>query len=1132
MSGIALFALLNGLALVVAAAAARFLLGGGARWREQLGAIAFVPVLIQLCVLGAHATTGLEARGLLLWLAGTGALVSGARLRQRRARASERERVRAASAASTDPLDWLAFGLAGALLTAWCVKSGMLGTSFVWDDLSYHAALPAWWLQQGSIDYAPFTFQSYYPLNSELVSLWLLAPLRADAYASLAVLLFGALAAASLARVAAGLGAGAGAAALALALFFASQVVWNPSNGFAGNDLAGAAALLASLALLVPDADGRPNGRDFAAAGLLAGYAAGCKVPFVAGAALVFAGAVGIAREQRAARLAQFALGAALTGSYWYARNWIATGNPLYPAEFLWFAGPFDAAAQSGTRGFSLRFWRDVLPDRLNWPPPLALASALGFAYALVHGRGAASPGTHDAATEARAALRRALLVTGLGCLALYPLLPFSATPNRPDAALHSGYLRFLIAPFGIGLALLAPLLGGRSPRARAAQVAAAIAIAASWRLSAMLSTLAFAGGVAALWLRANAPGAVAGILARPAARRALGAAALAALALLAPEKQRRSDENLFHYQQRRAPIGRAFREVDRLPAGSRLALFMSEPQDYAQFYPLFGRRLQHTPVAVERDGRARRPLHERASADGARGDWWSGWHARDAALDPASFASALAAQRVDYALVTSWSLGEWPPQEAALAAAPNAARIWSDGTSSLWRIVRESAPAAQPRADRPSLLWITVDTLRADHLSRSGHTRATTPYLDSFFREGVYCSRCYAQSSWTLPSMLSLFSSLSPAEIGITSGVKPIPRAGESGEKAAARRDIRLEHFSEQHTTIAEVLRAEGYATAGISTNGHLRVEQGFAQGFDRFDQTSCMWGSAACALGRARAWIEERGSAAEAPLFLWIHLFDPHFDNRRDGSSEHPLYAPPAGYASLFPAQPGEPANERVRRAYDRKLRYLDDQLRGFFEELRARGWLERSVVALSADHGEEFDEHGRWGHSKALTDTLVHVPLFFRFPSGAPAGDYRHPVRNLDVAPTLLDALGVAVPPSMRGQSLLPAFRGETPPALPAYGETRRFELDLRYWLDPASERKLVLDLAKGKRALFDPARDPGERDELSAREPETAAALERQLRARIAEDETRAISAQPGGTVSEAERRHLKDLGYLE
>ncbi len=1142
MTRIVLFALLNGLAVAVAAAAARALLGAGSAWRVRLGTLALLPVVIQLAVLGANHSTGLSARGLLIWIAGAGALLSALSLGRRRARAAAAEPARAPSQAGGDPLDWLGTALAGALLTAWLVKTAWLGTSFVWDDLTYHAALPALWLQSGAIAHAAQPFQTYYPLNAELVSLWLLLPLRADAHASLAIALWGLLAVASLARLARGLGASADAAALAVALFLASQVVWNPSNGFSGSDLAGAAALLASLALLVPDADARPGPRDFLAAGLLAGFAAGCKVSFAAGAGLVFLGAIGLARRSRALSLAGFAAGAALTGGYWYARNWLATGNPVFPAEFLFFDGPFDRAAQARTqllsvaleRGLSPGFWRELISHRLNWPPPLALAALLGFAGALAAARRVrAQADPADALAAPRAALRRALLAAGLGLLALYPLLPFSATPNRPDAALHSGYLRFLLAPFGVSLALLAPRLAGSEPLARAAQACALLAIATSWRLSALLSTLAFGGGLAALLLRARAPRALEALAARPFALRALGLVLLAALAAWTPHKQARSDENLFRYQKRRATIGRAFREVDALPSGSRIALFMSEPQDYAQLYPIFGRRLQHEPVPVERDGSPRAPLHLRWQRDAQAGaHWWSEWDTRANALDPLALRDRLRAQRVDYALVTRWSLGEWPPQEAALAAAPGAVRIWSDDGASIWQLAAAPARAAEPA--RPSLILISVDTLRPDHLSRNGHGRATTPYLDALFEEGIYCERAYAQSSWTLPSMLSLIASLSPAEIGIRSGVQPIPKAGAAGRKSDARGDVRLEHFSERHLTLAEVLRDAGFATAGISTNGHLRVEQGFAQGFQHFDQTSCMWGSAECALGAARAWLaaQRSGAGAQPPFFLWVHLFDPHFDERNDGAAPWPRYETPRGYEGLFAEQPGDPAEERVRRAYDRKLRYLDDELRGFVEELRQSGVLERSVFALAADHGEEFHEHDLWGHSKSLRETLVHVPLFFRLPGAAPAGVLREPVRNLDVAPTLLDALGLAVPASMRGRSLLPAFRGAALAALPAYGETRRFELDLRYWLDPEAGRKLVLDLATGRRALYDLASDPGERRDLSQREPARAAAMEAALRARIAQDEARAPRQEPGAALSDEERAHLKSLGYLD
>jgi arylsulfatase A-like enzyme len=263
--------------------------------------------------------------------------------------------------------------------------------------------------------------------------------------------------------------------------------------------------------------------------------------------------------------------------------------------------------------------------------------------------------------------------------------------------------------------------------------------------------------------------------------------------------------------------------------------------------------------------------------------------------------------------------------------------------------------------------------------------------------------------------------------------------------------------------------------------------------------------------------------------PFFLWVHLFDPHFDEQRDG---HPVYRPERGYAELFADDETESLEEHTRRDYDRKVRYADDRLGEFAEALRARGVLDRAVLAVAADHGEEFNEHGLWGHSKSLRNTLVHVPLVLRFPGGQPRGEVQSLVRNLDLAPTLLDFLGLPVPASMGGASLLPVVRGEASSAPPAYGETRRLERDLRFWADPASDRKLVLDLAQGSRQLFHLSADPEERDDLAAREPERAYALERALRAEIARLEAQRVPTEREGTLSSEELQHLRDLGYVD
>jgi arylsulfatase A-like enzyme len=443
-----------------------------------------------------------------------------------------------------------------------------------------------------------------------------------------------------------------------------------------------------------------------------------------------------------------------------------------------------------------------------------------------------------------------------------------------------------------------------------------------------------------------------------------------------------------------------------------------------------------------------------------------------------------------------------------------------------------DPGPAPTGASDGASLVLVTIDTLRADHLSRGGHPRTTTPYLDRLAGEGIYFSRCFAQASWTLPSMLSLFSSLAPAVFGVSDGVQQIPKPGKPRGPALSEEEVVVEYFSERYVTLPEVLRDHGLATAGFSTNGHLRVEQGFAQGFQHFDQSSCMYGSAECAFTAATRWLDGHTAAAPgAPFFLWVHLFDPHFDRRFDGGGPQPLYAAPPGYEALFGDDAGLSLEERTRLAYDRKLRYTDDRLRDFVEALRARGLLERVVLAVAADHGEEFNEHGLWGHARSLRNTLVHVPLLVRLPGGAPRAEIDALVSNLDLAPTLLDALGIEPPAEMGGRSLLPLVRGEPLSVVPVYGETRRHGLDLRFWVDPSGGRKLVLDLATGERRLFDLGADPGERRDLAAAEPGRADALERELRAAIAEMESRRVETPRPGTLSPTELEHLRELGYL-
>jgi len=1127
MRGGALFLWNQCLAIAVALALAELAFRGREPWRRGLAALGAFPLVATGALLVANHLFGLERLAVSALLGALGAPSLLFLWRRWPFAGPDVARPAATAPAPGDPLALASLALAGGLLAAFAFKTALLGTSFIWDDLTYHAVHPTRWLVDGAIRLVPFTFQSYFPMNAELLSLWFVLPFGRDAHASLAALCWGIVAATSLGLLARELGGRGLAVSGTLALFFASYVVWFPSRSYSATDLAAAAACLAALAFLIPSRGGGPPAlADAAASGLLAGFAVGCKSFFLPVALVIGAGAV--LPAPRLGRLAAFVAGLLSTGSYWYLRNALLTGNPVFPADLGPFEGPFDAAAQAQTRLAShlaaapldLGLWRDTIVSRLNWPPGLALLSALGYLGAL------RSLGPGSRVDPAGRRLRLLLVLCGASLLLVYPFLPFSATGNRPDTELHAGYLRFLLLPFAIGLALFAERLREGAPGRALFGSAAVVAVATSWRLEALLSLAAFLGALAVLLLHRPAATALRALPLRPLRLSAALAAVFALQALWTPAKQRLTDESLFSFRAPRGPVGDAWRALETLPAGARIAFFMSEPYEYTQFYPIFGRSLERVPVRVDADGSPRAPLHEswqRARENGAR--WWSAWDTRGLAQDGEALRRNLARAGADYALVTRWSLGEWPPQREALAKSAAGSPLYDDGYSVLWRL---APTAALP--DRTSVVLITIDTLRQDHLSRNGHARATTPALDRLAGEGVYFARCFAQSSWTLPSMLSLFSSLSPAVFGVKEGVTPLPKPGQRGpSERAEEEEVRLEYFSDRYVMLPEVLREHGFATAGFSTNGHLRVEQGFAQGFEHFDQRSCMWGEAGCVFGAANRWLDAHlGAPPARPFFLWVHLFDPHFDRLQDGE---PVYRPAPGYGELFGSDEALSLEERTRRAYDRKVRYADDRLGEFVEGLRARGLLERAILAVAVDHGEEFHEHGLWGHSRSLRNSLVHVPLLLRFPGGEPRGEVSALARNQDLAPTLLEALGLAAPASMAGTSLFPAIRGEARSAPPAYAETRRFALDLRSWADPAADRKLVLDLARGGRQLFSLSADPQERDDLAAREPERADALERALRAQIALGEAQRVPTERTGTLSPQELQHLRDLGYV-
>ena len=385
--------------------------------------------------------------------------------------------------------------------------------------------------------------------------------------------------------------------------------------------------------------------------------------------------------------------------------------------------------------------------------------------------------------------------------------------------------------------------------------------------------------------------------------------------------------------------------------------------------------------------------------------------------------------------------------------------------------------PAALACAPPPNVVLVSLDTVRADHLSLYGYPRPTSPELDRFAADAWVFPESYAAATWTPPSHASMFTGLLPDQHGLR-------RVAET--------------LAPEAVTAAELLRDAGYATAAITDGGFLDPHWGLAQGFDRYDVTPGQpWEGkdAAVVFGRAERWVEENRSY---PFFLFVHSYEAHqpYDNR-------------GGFADRFldPGYQGSFRDEvdvledgalidaaelpRVTALYDGGIRRADHFLGRFLRTLRDRGLLETTAVIVTSDHGEELREHGDLEHFLGkVFDEHVRVPLVVRPPGGVPARAERRPataVSGLDLFPTLLDLAGLpAGDPPPPGRSLL-AIAEEAPDperTIVIQGLNSLDYLDERRLRLDRGRRTLILDRVRATAERYDRARDPAMREPLPA------------------------------------------------
>jgi arylsulfatase A-like enzyme len=351
------------------------------------------------------------------------------------------------------------------------------------------------------------------------------------------------------------------------------------------------------------------------------------------------------------------------------------------------------------------------------------------------------------------------------------------------------------------------------------------------------------------------------------------------------------------------------------------------------------------------------------------------------------------------------------------------------------WGPVRLSAADPAPR-EHPNVLFILVDTLRADHLTPYGYPRDTSPNLRRVLAaKGAVVETAYSQAPWTLPSVVSFMTSRHPGEVlGGDASTYGVPKDAP---------------------TLAEAFAKRGYATGGFFANKVLHAGNGFARGFDTFfspaadpEPTADGQPDAASLTARLQAWL---GAHRNQPFFLYAHYVDPHdpYENPEIVDGRSPFEPPYAGriggravhgvYIGKIPLDDPEQDTEHLKALYDSEIHYADRFIGQLIDSLPP-DVLRNTLIVLTADHGEELNDHGGWKHGFTLYDEQIHVPLLVRWDGHVPAGSrLRGTVRLLDLAPTLARAAGGEADPSWEGVDLLPALSGKAAlPRLAAFAQ----------------------------------------------------------------------------------------------
>jgi choline-sulfatase len=433
---------------------------------------------------------------------------------------------------------------------------------------------------------------------------------------------------------------------------------------------------------------------------------------------------------------------------------------------------------------------------------------------------------------------------------------------------------------------------------------------------------------------------------------------------------------------------------------------------------------------------------------------------------------------------------------------------------------------SVQPQAARKpirNVLLYLIDTLRADKLSPyNAKTRVRTPGLTRLLESASVMQHARSQENWTKPSVATLLSSLFPWQHNTFSDEAVLPESVE---------------------LLPELLQKRGFFTGAFIANGYVSDKFGFKQGWQTYRNyiREGRRSVAQAVAGDVLEWFDARPQ--DKPFFLYVHTIDPHVP-----------YRPPNDFLRMYDAAPyagpvnfggdaellekikmgriplGARDKERLVALYDGEISYHDVHFDSILRGLDKRGLAEDTLVVVTADHGEEFWDHGSVGHGHSVFDELLHVPMIVRLPGVTPGVQISADVGLVDVAPTILEAIGETPPASMSGRSFLPELRGDS-------ADAPRVSVSgfMTGWRTLAVGSWKLVQRALDKTFLYDTASDSGETRDLASERPITVRYLRGALGLSLAQSNPRSVArpahAAEKTAIDAATEQQLRSLGYV-